>query len=80
MKKRKNPISATAKMLKELVTESDMKALRPVLGTEEVGDVLRSICQRRGLRNTLAVYSALIELTHYKLPSRTVYGTKNPIK
>ena len=67
----KNPISEEAKMLKGLVTESDMRALRPALGKERVGKVLSDICRRRGLRNTLLVHSALIELTHYKLPVRT---------
>jgi len=74
----KNPISETAKMLKLNITESDMKMLRPALGTEKVGEVLRDICRRRGLRNTLLVHSALIELTHYKLPETMLKNPKYP--
>ena len=76
----KLPMSEMARMLKGMVTESDMGQLRPVLGTDKVIAVLEDIARRRSLRTTLPVYSALIELTGHKLPARTVYGRKNPIK
>lgn len=71
-------VSDEAFMLKDLITETDNARLRRVLGTEKVGLVLRDICLRRGLQNNLIVHSALIELTPWKLPGKTAYGTTNP--
>lgn len=61
-----NP-SETTRMLKALVTKSDLKEIKSALGTPKIGNVLRKVCGRYGLRNTLQVYSALIELTGTKL-------------
>ncbi len=55
-------LSKEAKMLSALVTQVEINRLKRVVGTARVGDVIRDIRLRHGLRNTLMVSSALIEL------------------